>query len=268
MNKTNCFVKNIFAGAVAMAIITSAVRANAENIPQLITIIGVHGGARASTDGGKTYPIMLKKGDTLNQGAIIQTAEAGTVDIVLGEAQANLTSPLSGGGAPPTPVYSPGSGKDSGSKPNVVRIFPNSVLAVDKLTLEKTGQDEVADTQLDLKAGKILGNVKKLSSASRYEIKIPNGVAGIRGTTYLIGANGMVYVLAGSVVISYVDGTGTLRTATVMGGQAFNPATQTVINLTPAEIQFLTDNTPVTSLLTGPGPGGPTDHTVMRISPN
>ena len=55
----------------------------------------------------------------------------------------------------------------------------NSALGIDKLTSMDTGSDSVTETQLDLKAGHIMGSVKKLSAASKYEVKIPNGVAGI-----------------------------------------------------------------------------------------
>jgi hypothetical protein len=37
---------------------------------------------------------------------------------------------------------------------------------------------------LDLQDGAILGNVKKISANSRYEIKTPHGISGIRGTDY------------------------------------------------------------------------------------
>jgi len=56
------------------------------------------------------------------------------------------------------------------------------VLSIDKLTVDQTGVDTISDTQLDLKAGSIFGTVKKLAVGSKYEVKIPNGVAGIRGT--------------------------------------------------------------------------------------
>jgi hypothetical protein len=77
-------------------------------------------------------------------------------------------------------------------------------LAIDKLTAEDTGTDMVTETQLDLRAGRITGSVKKLSAASRYEIKFPTGVAGIRGTLYSITSGGVVQVGLGSVVVSYL----------------------------------------------------------------
>jgi hypothetical protein len=42
--------------------------------------------------------------------------------------------------------------------------------------------DTAVEVELDLPDGDIYFNVNKLSKASRYEVKMPNGVAGIRGT--------------------------------------------------------------------------------------
>jgi hypothetical protein len=67
--------------------------------------------------------------------------------------------------------------------------------------------------------------VKKLSGASRYEVKIPNGVAGVRGTIYMLEASGLVKVLVGTVIISYVRADGTIVTQVVMGGQMYDPVT-------------------------------------------
>ena len=79
----------------------------------------------------------------------------------------------------------------------MVRIWENTLLGIDKLTETQTGADVVTETQLDLKAGHIFGTVKKMSAASKYEVKIPNGVAGIRGTVYDISAEGVVKVSVG-----------------------------------------------------------------------
>ena len=111
------------------------------------------------------------------------------------------------------------------SEQNTVRITANSVLGIDKLSTMQTGSDVVTDTQLDLKAGRILGNVKKMSAASKYEIKLPNGVAGIRGTFFDISAEGLVRVVTGSVVVAYVGPDGTVVTQVVSGGQQFDSRT-------------------------------------------
>jgi len=122
---------------------------------------------------------------------------------------------------------------------NIIRVFENSALSVDKLTKDRMSSgDEVSDTQLDLKAGQIFGNVKKLSKDSKYEVKIPNGVAGIRGTTYLIG-DGKIFVLTGSVVVAVVHPDGTVTTTTVHAGESFDIDTGKIEPLTKRERQRL-----------------------------
>jgi hypothetical protein len=99
---------------------------------------------------------------------------------------------------------------------------------VDKLTEMQTGADVVTETQLDLKAGHISGSVKKMSAASKYEVKLPIGVAGIRGTIYDFTAEGVIKVFSGSVVLAYTGANGSTLTQVVMGLQMFDARTGTL----------------------------------------
>ncbi|HWF19944.1 MAG TPA: FecR domain-containing protein, partial [Verrucomicrobiae bacterium] len=199
MTTNTRFTQKILTGAVALAIVAFAASARAEAVDQYVTILKVNGHARYSISGKMNDWKECKKGDVLRPGTLFQTAEDGNVDVIFGERVPVATTPM-GAGAPSARAlsYNP----DKGPKANIVHIFPSSVLVVDKLTFEKTGMDDVSETQLDLRAGQIMGNVKKLNGASRYEVKIPNGVAGIRGTTYIIRGDGQVLVFSGSVVVS------------------------------------------------------------------
>jgi hypothetical protein len=166
--------------------------------------------------GGAWAP--LKVGTILYAGSTIKTGEDSQVDLFL---------------------------KDNGP---VVRVTANTILGVDKLTFDNTGVDTVIETQLDLKAGRIQGNVKKTSAASRYEVKTPTGVAGIRGTLYDISADGRVRVWEGSVVMVYVDPSGAVSTHVINAGQQFVPG----VGVTP-----LTDpRPPLVSAPTGPVSAG------------
>lgn len=69
-----------------------------------------------------------------------------------------------------------------GVSAGVVRVGENSTVAFDKLTLTETGADTAVEVQVHLSDGEMYFKVNKLSKASRYEIKMPTGVAGIRGT--------------------------------------------------------------------------------------
>jgi hypothetical protein len=114
---------------------------------------------------------------------------------------------------------------------NVIRLRENTLLSIDKLTAEQTGGDTVSDTQLDLRAGRVFFNVKKTSAASRYEIKLPNGVAGIRGSIGEFAEDtGDFTMFSGSAVLTFLIAP-PLRptlppdeylTRTIVAGQKYN----------------------------------------------
>jgi hypothetical protein len=160
-------------------------------------------------------------GDIIKAGTLIQTAAKSHVDLILGDGSAPVARPVPGEMISYQPM----------AEQNLVRLWENTLLGIDKLTITQTGADEVTETQLDLKAGHIFGMVKKMSAASKYEVKIPNGVAGIRGTIYDISAEGVVKVLVGSVVLAYVGPDGTVVTQVVMGLQQFDARTGVLMQL-------------------------------------
>lgn len=226
---------SLVAGAIALAMISTAAAQNTAT--GRAKVVRIKGPARFTTGNGVWQP--LKVGDVLKPGSIIQTAmEKGSmVDIVLGDGSGFAgTVTEAGGGASAAAAPTPVANYQSKGQQNLVRIYENTALGIDKLTSMKTGADEVTETQLDLKSGKITGNVKKMSAASKYEIKLPNGVAGIRGTIYEITAEGVVKVADGSVVIAYMAADGSVTTKVVTGGNKFDARTGEITALTPAEL--------------------------------
>jgi hypothetical protein len=258
MRIMNFSTRKLLVGAMALAMAAMVSQAFADSVPQAITVIRVKGMARYASSDNNWHPV--RKGDVLKPGTVIQTGPKALVDIQLGEREA-ATAPVSYN--PNSTMYAP-----EDMRANVVRIFENSALSVDKLAVDRTGAgDEVSDTQLDLRAGQIMGNVKKLSSASKYEVKIPNGVAGIRGTVYMINSAGVINVLTGSVVIAIVGADGTVTTRVVTAHESYDPATNTITRLTEDQIKALekiiqemgpSPNNP------GPIPGQP----IIYVSPN
>jgi hypothetical protein len=147
------------------------------------TVRAVHGSAKYSSDGGVWIP--LKPNTVLRSGTTIQT----------------------GGGDSRVDLHLPQNGP-------AIRVTANTTLTLERLTYANTGADDVIDTQLNLRTGRIQGNVKKLAAASKYEIKTPNAIAGIRGTEYDISS----YRLAdGTVQDSFSSITGTLVVAEIGG---------------------------------------------------
>jgi hypothetical protein len=220
---------------VAMAWLSAA---SAQMVNQdAAKVVRVVGAVRYTADNANWLP--LKKGDMVHPGAIIQTASSSQVDIL-----------LSGRG--------------------LVRLYENTVLGVDKLARMETGADLVTETLLDVRKGKITGNVKHLSGASKYEVKFKNGVAGIRGTTYTISENGVVSVLDGSVVVGWVRPDGTVATQVVNAGEMFDPAGGVITSITPVEQAEMQDLKKVSEGVVGGGAAKGSeapDHTVEYVSP-
>ncbi len=209
------------AGLVALALAIAS-SAWAEN--RSAKVIGIKGAAQYKTGGGSWQP--LKTGDIVPAGSIVMTAAGSMMDLLLdGVVEPVMNSSAGGGG------YILGSGRVYNPPPaapsqtaSVVRLQENTILGIDKLTTVSTGADVVQDTQLDLKKGNIFGTTRKVRGDSKYEIKLPNGVAAVRGTIYSVGTDGTVYVLSGSVYVTTVKPDGTTASVLVPAGSAYNPA--------------------------------------------
>jgi hypothetical protein len=151
----------------------------------------VVGTARYSTGGGAWLD--LKKGTILYSGSVISTTAGSHVDLYLG-------------------VNGP-----------VVRVAEETQMGIDKLTYTDTGADAVIETQLNLTKGTLIGSVRHLAAASRYEIKTPSGVAGIRGTDYVITDTMILYILKGLGHVAYILKDGNILSDSVSTGEVFVP---------------------------------------------
>lgn len=197
-------------------------------VPGYATVVRVEGAAFYSLGAGQDeHPLVA--GKVLPVGATIRTEDNGIVDVVLGKAiaSAQASSAKRLVSAADNPVRGLVSYEPSVEQ-NVVRLTPDTTLAIDKLNVTDTGADTVSDTELNLKKGKIYASVKKLTGASQYLIKLPNGIAGVRGTLFVISADGTVSVsesTGGGVVLSLVSADGTTHTYLVGARQSFDPAT-------------------------------------------
>jgi len=254
MKNTTPWIQRLVVGVAAMALVASALAQNANQTTAKVTRI--KGSARYVTAGNVWET--LKVGQVLSPGTTIQTAANSFVDLVLGEGEAR----------PPRPTLGEYLYYQPLEEQNVVRIYADSVLTLDKLTLTRTGTDEVSETQLDLKAGSIFGKVKKLSPASKYEVKIPTGIAGIRGTIYSISADGILSVLVGQVVISYRGPDGTIVTQVVNGGYQFDMRSGQLTPLPDVRRLELTRTAQQSAIGLNPAPSTyPVDYTIQYVSP-
>src|SRR5262249_29368536 len=136
----------------------------------------------------------LKENSVLSRGTVIKTGPESTIDLLL---QYNGTA---------------------------LRLTPNSTLRFEKLDKEAAGQSVITETSLNLLAGALVGSQRKLANPSRFEINVPGGVATIKGTEYLVRADGAVTCLSGSVTVNYnLPHNGGSVKVTVDAGFSFDP---------------------------------------------
>ena len=96
---------------------------------------------------------------------------------------------------------------------STVRIQENTTMVIPEMFRVGPGREADTDTTLDLQLGTVLGNVKKLSASSRYEIRTPHGVAGIRGTDFQVT---VVMEPGGGYVVTFTSVTGELTVSAVI----------------------------------------------------
>lgn len=171
-------LNRLVACVVLLAVVLLSPLALASAIPGRAEVRAIKGTATYSTNGGPSKT--LRVGMILRSGTTIKTGSNSSVDLFLG---------ISAG---------------------VVRLVDNSTISFDKLTLRETGADTAVEVQIHLPDGELYFNVNKLSEASRYEIKMPSGVAGIRGTKGCFSSKQIgdlkppVVVLTGTVSFAHV----------------------------------------------------------------
>jgi FecR protein len=233
-------MRNLYSTVMCGTMLALAVAASAQTLkPGVATIVRIQGEARYSPGDGTWHPLLV--GKILGVGTIIQTGHDGTVDMVLGktvEMPQAAQWPDRIGPAPDVNVRGLIDYKPSVEQ-NMVRMTGDTMLAIDELTISDTGLDTVSDTELDLKQGRIFCSVKKLSAASEYLVKIPNGVAGVRGTLFEIDASGWCAVLKSSVLLALVGPDGATTTHLLGEGNQFDPQTGQISALPPELLGLL-----------------------------
>ena len=198
---------------VALLVAYSAAAVQAQQQQGKAVVRAIRGSAQY-TQGGDW--MALEVGKELTSSAVIKTAANSQVDLFLDQ-----NGP-------------------------VVRVTADTVLALDSLKFEDSGAGMVIETKLNLTVGRILGSVKAMAAASKYEVKIPSGTVGIRGTEYDISANGVINMKDGSVLAD-VTFNGQRYTMVVNAGQTFSPpgaagGPPILTTLTPDMVKYLNDN--------------------------
>ena len=193
MKRTKGLANRLVTYVVLFVVMMLSANLRAQVYPGKAKVKAIKGSASFSLPGEAAKP--LKVGTSLTSGSVVKTDSKSSVDLFLGNSA------------------------------GVVRMTENSTLALDKLTLTDTGADTVVEIQLNVPKGTILGNVNKLSVASRYEIKVPNGIASIRGTQFRASSDGHMVLLQGTLLFAYVPLSGDPVPYTLTGPPAvyFSP---------------------------------------------
>ena len=230
MKKFQALFATIMCGLVLGIAINAGAQANQAGFATAVRVEGI---VNYSLGDDQWQPLVA--GKILPVGAIVRTGHNGVTDLVLGK---DIQLPIKAQqitSSPAHPAYSPDSKVTSipssppAAEQNVVRLTPETTLAIDKLNVIDTGADTVSDTELDLQKGKIFASVKKLNGASTYYIKLPSGIAGVRGTQFSVDVAGSVSVshsTGGGVVLTLTPPGGGAPKTTVVGvGYSYNPTT-------------------------------------------
>jgi len=87
-----------------------------------------------------------------------------------------------------------------GGSAGVLKLNENSTLVLDRISVSGSDSNATVDIQATLAEGNLLFDVNRLSEASRFEIKVPAGVAGIRGGKGSLNAASRCVLIEGLAV--------------------------------------------------------------------
>ena len=231
-------IKSLLAASCAslLAFIAVASAEGAQN--GFVTAVRVEGQVEYNLGDGLWHPLV--PGKILAQGATVRSLGESSADLVLGrEIQFNPALPHPNQLGQSSSAELGNSNKRQPVQQNVVRVLADTTLSVDKLIISDSGADTVSDTELNLTQGKIFCKVKKLSEASQYLVKIPKGVAGVRGTTFTIDVNGSVACFettSHGVTLSFTNAHGQKVTFNVGAGFQLIPTSGNVLNISRFEL--------------------------------
>ncbi len=141
----------------------------------------------ASSASAQTASGVIKAGKVDGAEVTRLTADGQSLPMKAGDTLIETDTIITGRGSSVVLVFANGSsvrvGSDSKLKIEQFKMDPlDEEIAVGKLTNEPS----VSQTELRLDYGEMVGDVKKLNTASNFNIRTPVGAAGIRGTQFRI----------------------------------------------------------------------------------
>jgi hypothetical protein len=100
---------------------------------------------------------------------------------------------------------------------SAICLTNNTTLSIPSMSYVGSTSEGDTTTMLKLTTGSVLGNVKKISANSRYEITTPHGVAAIRGTDFKVE---VITTAEGKVTVRFDSITGIITVSAVINGEA------------------------------------------------
>lgn len=174
---------NRLAATSALVAISSTLVASSHSQPE---ISAVHGSVALNDQRARV-------GDLVGPGSVVKTGANSFADVFLG-------------------VNGP-----------TVQVMENTAVTIEELAADESGVDPVVDTKLNLTQGAISGFVRKTSPSSTYTVTTPTTTAAVRGTVYMISADGYVWVWEGCVEVTHQAPGGSADTYQVCAGEMFDP---------------------------------------------
>lgn len=227
---------------ILFLLIGFSISSPAQTVPGRAEVRAVKGTAFWSTN-NSAMPKPLKVGTMLRSGASVTTGTNSTVDLFLG----------------------PSAG--------VIRVAESTTLNLDSLTTTEMGADKKVEVQLDLPDGEMYFNVNKLSKSSRYEIKMPTGVAGIRGTkgSFCSRPGSLkppIVLLEGTLVFVHAQANGQVVTHTLKAPPAVSFAADSgVTEASPTAVQVVVAQVESVTKAATPARFPPPTRNTQRVEP-
>ncbi len=195
MNATRCFARRLPILFLLVVLLPNRACLGAdEQHAGTAKVQGILGQAQYSRNSGPFAP--LGPGMVLQPGDVVQTATGSAVDLYLVEG------------------------------PGALRLTESSTLILEKLSVADEKAGEKFQVLLNLQSGELLGLSKTVSSDSRFEIKVPNGLAQVLRGRFRVDARGYLVLVDGKALFAHIpaEGAPVVHTLTAPPAVYFSPA--------------------------------------------
>ena len=228
------WVVNLVVGFVTFGFFGCASRVAKPASAELpLTVNRLIGQARWKTGTNEWRPIVY--GQAIHAGMLIETAQNSQVDLRIPAAPARAQWAETASSLNRTDLRHPDSQTlvslhQRPYDPLVFRIWDNTRVAVSQIERSETKlrRAEIGKVILDLQAGHLFLSMAKLSSGAEFQVRMPACSASVHGTTFGVDVDGIVKVLAGSVLV-----TGTNFSQLVESQHMFDARTRVLSPLQP-----------------------------------